>query len=466
MAGRERGSATPRSAVPGIAWPALPATGDTTLFAILFQLERSQWWSPEGLAAHQLRQLERLLAHAARAVPFYRERLAGIAPSPPGTLTLEAWRAIPVLERRDVQDRAWDLVARSLPKGHGRRVSYVTSGSMGRPIQVQGSAVSHVFRRALKLRGNYWHGRDFTGALAAIQRLSPAIRRLMAAPGSLAWAAGHETGPMLHRDIAGPLDDHLDWLAARAPDYLLTYPTFARELALRAAERGLRLPRLREVDTMGEAMSPTVRPAVDRAWGVPVIDLYAAQEVGPIAIQCPAGEHYHVQAEALLVEVIDGDGHPVPPGREGRVIVTPLHNFAMPLIRYALGDHAVPGDTCACGRGLPVLDRILGRTRNMVVLPSGERTWARISGAALIEIAPLRQIQMVQRVRDAVDVKLVATRPLDAAEETALRAALTEALDYPFAFLLHYVDEIPRSPGGKFEDFRSELDARAGSSPT
>lgn len=464
--GKGRDGATPCSAVPGIAWPAMPAAGDAALFAILFQLERSQWWSPEDLAAHQLRQLERLVAHAARAVPFYRERLAGLAALAPGTLTFEAWRAIPVLERRDVQDRAGELVARSLPKGHGRRIGYVTSGSMGRPIRVQGSAVSHVFRRALKLRGNYWYGRDLAGTLAAIQRLTPAIRGLMAAPGTLAWAAGHETGPMLHRDIAGPLDDHLDWLAARDPDYLLTYPTFARELALRAVERGLRLPRLREVDTMGEAMSPAARAAVERAWGVPVIDLYAAQEVGPIAIQCPAGEHYHVQAEALLVEVIDRDGRPVPPGREGRVVVTPLHNFAMPLIRYAIGDHAALGEACACGRGLPVLDRILGRTRNMVTLPSGERTWARISGAALTEIAPLRQIQMVQRVRDAIDVKLVATRPLDAAEEAALRAALTEALDYPFAFRLRYVDEIPRSPGGKFEDFRSELDSRAGSSPT
>ncbi len=447
----------PHSGVPEVVWPALPTGGDATLFALLFQLDQSQWWPPETLAAHQLRQAERLIAHAARTVPFYRERLAGLAAPSPGGLTFAAWRTLPVLERRDIQDRGPELVARSLPAGHGRRVQYTTSGSMGRPIRVQGSGVSHAFRRALKLRGNFWHRRDFSGRLAAIQRLSPGIRRLMAAPGPVAWAAGYPTGPMLHRDIAGPVDDHLDWLVECDPDYLLTYPTFARALALRAYERGLRLPRLREVDTMGEAMGAGVREAVARAWSVPVIDMYAAQEVGPIAIQCPSGEHYHVQAESLLVEVIDDDGRPVEPGGEGRVVVTPLHNFAMPLIRYEIGDRAVLGGACGCGRGLPVLERILGRARNMVTLPSGERTWARISGAALLEIAPLRQIQMVQRSREAIDVSLVTTRPLTAAEEDALRAALTEALNHPFPFRLHYVDEIPRSPGGKFEDFRSEL---------
>lgn len=450
--------ATPHSGVPEVVWPALPAGADATLLALLFQLDQSQWWPPETLAAHQLRQAERLIAHAAKTVPFYRGRLAGLAALPPGALTFDAWRALPVLERRDIQDHGPELVARSLPPGHGRRVQYTTSGSMGRPIRVQGSAVSHAFRRALKLRGNFWHRRDFAGTLAAIQRLTPAIRRLMAAPGPVSWAAGYPTGPMLHRDIAGSLDDHLDWLAECDPDYLLTYPTFACELARRALERGLRLPRLREVDAMGEALGAGVREAVARAWNVPVIDIYVAQEVGPIALQCPAGEHYHVQAESLLVEVVDDDGRPVEEGGEGRVVVTTLHNFAMPLIRYELGDRAVLGGPCACGRGLPVLERILGRARNMVTLPSGEKTWARISGAALLEIAPLRQIQMVQRSREAIEVYLAATRPLDAAEEAALRKALTEALNHPFAFRLHYVDEIPRSPGGKFEDFRSELD--------
>ncbi len=459
-----RAKATVRSAVPGLVWPAVPSDEHATVFAILFQLGESQWWSAEDIEALQRRQLESLIRHAAREVPFYRNRLAGLAALSPGDLTFEAWRRLPVLERAEIQERAADLVARGLPREHGRRLGYVTSGSVGRPIRVQGTVLGQQYRRAVKLRSSLWHGRDFAGKLAVIQRLNDAIRRSMAAPGKLNWAVGHETGPMIHRDIEGAIDDHLDWLAECNPDYLLTYTTFARELARRAAERKCAVPGLRAVETMGEVMTPEVREAVRRAWDVPVVDMYAAQEVGPIALQCPSSEHYHVQAETILVEVVDDDGRPVPPGGEGRVVVTPLHNFAMPLLRYAIGDHAVMGEPCACGRGLPVLDRILGRTRNMVVLPSGERAWARISGTPFIEIAPLRQIQIVQRSLETVDVNLVAIRPLDAVEERRLRGVLTEALGHPFVFRLRYVDEIPRSPGGKFEDFRSELDVRAAAS--
>ncbi len=462
MTGSERGGTTVRpavrSAVPGVVWPAAPAPEHATVLAILFQLGESQWWAAEDIARMQLRQLECLVRHAARRVPFYRERLAPLAALPPGGLTFEAWRRLPVLERAEIQERGEDLIARALPQGHGRRLAYVTSGSVGRPVRVQGTLLGQQYRRAAKLRSNLWHRCDFAGKLAVIQRLNDTIRRSMEAPGNLNWAFGHETGAMIHRDIEGPIDAHLDWLAECNPEYLLTYATFARELALRAAERGLALPALRGVQTMGEVVTAETREAVRRAWDAPVLDLYAAQEVGPIALQCPTGPRYHVQAETMLVELLDDDGRPVPVGGTGRVVVTPLHNFAMPLLRYAIGDHAVRGEPCACGRGLPVIERILGRTRNMVVLPSGERVWARISGSAFIGIAPLRQIQLIQRSLETVEALLVAARPLDDAEEARLRAAVQESLGHPFAVRIRYVEAIPRGAGGKLEDFRSEID--------
>ena len=78
-----------------------------------------------------------------------------------------------------------------------------------------------------------------------------------------------------------------------------------------------------------------------------------------------------MQAENVLLEIIDAAGNPLPPGNVGRVVITVLHNLAMPLIRYEIGDYAAFGGECTCGRGLPVLERIVGRARNMLRLPDG-----------------------------------------------------------------------------------------------
>jgi phenylacetate-CoA ligase len=178
-----------------------------------------------------------------------------------------------------------------------------------------------------------------------------------------------------------------------------------------------------------------------------------------LAIQCPEAEHYHVQAEAVLVEIVDDGGRACPPGAVGRVVVTPLHNFATPLIRYHVGDYALAGDECACGRGLPVISRVMGRTRNMVRLPDGASVFPSLDPKALTQIAPLRQIQLVQKTLAEIEANLVATRPLNAAETVRLGAAVGRMLGHPFPLRLVYMDEIPRAASGKYEDFRSELTA-------
>ena len=82
--------------------------------------------------------------------------------------------------------------------------------------------------------------------------------------------------------------------------------------------------------------------------------MYSCEEAGYIALQCPQAEHYHCQSESVLVEVLDDEGRPCTPGQVGKVVLTALHNFAMPLIRYENQDYAEVGPPCACGRGLPV----------------------------------------------------------------------------------------------------------------
>jgi phenylacetate-CoA ligase len=138
-------------------------------------------------------------------------------------------------------------------------------------------------------------------------------------------------------------------------------------------------------------------------------------------------------------------------------VVTALHNFATPLIRYEIGDYAEVGEPCACGRGLPVLKRILGRQRSFLVLPSGEKRFPE-ARMILTDIAPeIRQFQLTQKSLETIEVKLVAASPLTSAKESRVVQGLIEKFEHPFNYEFVYVDDIPRGANGKFEEFISEV---------
>ena len=158
--------------------------------------------------------------------------------------------------------------------------------------------------------------------------------------------------------------------------------------------------------------------------------------------------------ETLIVEILDADDAPCREGQVGRVVVSDLHNFATPLIRYDIGDYAAPGPICSCGRGLPTLKRIYGRERNLILMPDGTRHWPLVGFDRFREIAPVIQYQLIQDGREAIELRLVTSRALSAVEERDLTAHIQASLGFAFALRFTYFDrEIPAGPTGKFDEF-------------
>ena len=174
-----------------------------------------------------------------------------------------------------------------------------------------------------------------------------------------------------------------------------------------------------------------------------------------IALQCPHSGLYHTQDESLLVEVLDKDGKPSQAGETGRVVVTTLHSFAMPLLRYELRDYAEVAPPCPCGRGLNTWKRIHGRVRNMVIAPDGSVRWPMLGFSKFRDAAPVQQYQVVQLALDHLEFRLVTQRPLEASEEAALLAILREALGNFSQIDIRYFPELPQGKNGKFEEFIS-----------
>ncbi len=335
------------------------------LMSLLYQFDQTQWLSPEALFAQQARQLRVLFAHAARSVPFYDQRFAAAGVDPDAPVTPEALQRLPVLRRGALRAAGEALGTTVLPESHGKRHAIETSGATGEPVRLYGTEITGVFWRACVMREHLWHDRRMDGKLAAIRRARPGAAMAPLGLRGDSWgpASGaiFPTGPAVLLNVASPPPAQLDWLLRERPDYLISLPSNLLVLARLCLEQGVALPGLQQVMTVGEPVTAALRDLVRQAWDVPLKDSYSCEEAGYLAMQCPEHEVLHVQSENLLLEVVGDDGRPCGPGEVGQVLVTSLHNFATPLIRYALGDLAEVGAPCACGRGLPVIARVLGR---------------------------------------------------------------------------------------------------------
>ncbi|MCU0935645.1 MAG: phenylacetate--CoA ligase family protein [Gammaproteobacteria bacterium] len=449
------------SGLPGVDWPAVPSPEAAAVLSVLFQLDQSQWWPREALEAQQLRQLSALLDHARATVPFYRERPVGSDPLPPKReVTWEDWRRLPVLTRADLQAHFEQLKSTAVPPGHGRHWLARSSGSTGRPVSVLKTDLVRRLWRTFTLRDHLWQGRDLRGRLAAIRYVASGAGKPPEGSVSPSWDAllGEvvRTGPGHLLQVQADLREQAAWLRRIAPDYLVTYPSNLVALLRHFRDEGLGRPPLRDVTTLAETLPEEARALCREVWGVEVRDIYSTVECGYLALQCPEHEHYHVQAEGVVLEVVDDHGRPCGPGEVGRVLATPLHNFATPLLRYEVGDYAEVGDSpCPCGRGLPVIRRVMGRARNLLRLPDGRRVWPSTGILAIAEAAPVRQAQVVQDTPDHVELRYVSDRELTGDEEGAVRRTLLDRLGDSFRLDLTRVDAIPRGPGGKYEDFLS-----------
>lgn len=452
---------TAKSQIEGIRWPAIASPVSSALLAILFQLERSQWWDPGQLSHWQFAQLAVLLEHAYQTVPFYRQQFDAIGFSPTSTIAPEDWSRLPIVQRAALESAGAQAVTTALPAAHGRMTEKRTSGSTGEPGRFVSTQVSSQFWHALTLRDHLWHGRELSAALAVV-RSGRSVRDPFAITRHNSWGPPadlvFDTGPgvLLYHSL--PIERQAALLREFNPHYLLTYPSNLLALARCVSEHGESLTNLREVRTYGEPVEDAVREACRSSWGAALTDTYSAEEAGYLALQCPLHCHYHVQSESVLLEVIDAAGNACRPGETGRVVITTLHNFAMPLIRYAIGDYAVVGQPCDCGRGLPVLQKIVGRERNLLHLADGTLRVPDMSALQRSAIGEIDRLQVVQIAPSRVRVRVAGEQPLAGADRETLERLVLQVLGGEFELEFSFEREVERHANGKFEPFVSLLD--------
>lgn len=439
--------------------PIVDSTRNKLIHSLLLQMDRAQWWQPSKLRENQQLELRKLLVYAFEnssfwqvrfsAADFDRSKLAGI--------TLNEFAAIDVLSRDELRENKSIIDCAPSPPGHGTVEEMMTSGSTGSPVTVRVNAVTSAMWGAISLRDHLWHRRDPELTMAAIRWR---VEEIGLAPDGLSfenWGDPHnqffETGPGIYLNSMASVQEQLSWLSMTQPSYLVMHPSNVMAL-IKASEAGaFDHSSLQQLRTVGEALPSGIRELCHSVLGAKLVDFYSSEEVGYIALQCPDTENYHIQGESVYVEVVRDDGSACDEGEIGKVLVTSLRNFSTPLIRYEIGDYAELGGSCSCGRGLPVLNRVVGRVRNMLKLADGGSRWPNLGFQEFIDFASIKQFQLIQHDYEKLELKLVVSQPLTADQEIEISTVIRRQLGAFFMIDLSYHDQISRGAGGKYEDF-------------
>ena len=411
------------------------------------QMEESQWWSAERIAALQVERLKAFLTDIGANVPYYRELFASTGFDPRAVKSTADLQALPFLTKAVIKDNT-DALRADDAKGLAR---FNTGGSSGVPLIffIGTERVTHDV--AAKWRATRWWDVDIGD------------------PEVVVWGSPIELGTQdrmrlirdkLMRTELLPAfemsDERVEAFIARIrqmrPKMLFGYPSAISHIAGYAEKKGLRLDDLgvKVVFVTSERLYDHQREVISRVFASPVANGYGGRDAGFIAHACPSGS-MHITAEDIVVEIIDGEGNVLPRGKSGEIVVTHLATRDYPFVRYRTGDVGVLSDhACPCGRGLPVLSEIQGRSTDFVIAADGTV----MHGLALIYV--LRDIPGVASFKIVQETTLLTTvfvepgKLFKAEDVTRIEEGLKRRLGDAVTIDVKLVDVVPAEASGKF----------------
>ena len=420
--------------------------------AIRQAMDNSQWCPAEKLEELRLERLRTLLTKIGAHVPYYRDCFKNLGFDPQKIQSLADLQKLPLLTKSIIRTEG-DRMKSDIAQGLAR---FNTGGSSGEPLIffIGTERVSHDV--AAKWRATRWWDVDIGD------------------PEIVVWGSPIELGTQdrvrairdkLMRTELMPAflmnDTNLDQFVARirerCPKMLFGYPSAISHIATHAQKRGIPLNDLgiKVVFCTSERLYDHQRDAISSAFACPVANGYGGRDAGFIAHECPAGG-MHITAEDIILEIVDEHGNTLPAGISGEIVVTHMATSDFPFIRYRTGDVGILGDeSCPCGRGLPLLNAIQGRSTDFVVAADGTV----MHGLALIYILrdspSVGAFKIIQESRENILVQIVPTEEFDATTESKIINGFRARLGQSVSVRIEKMAEIPAEKSGKHRYVKS-----------
>ena len=416
-------------------------------------LEQTQWRSLDELAAQQEADLRRLVRHAYAYVPYYRQRFDAVGARPEDIRTVADLARLPKMTRDQARDT---LESRASTVGPAPTIRKTTGGTTGQPLLFGYDLDSEYWRQAVKLRGYAWAGYQVGDRTvhywgAPTRPLPPRRTRAKVFVDRRIKRERYFNCTLRSDKEMMRVVEHI---RRARPQAFVCYTQAGADLARFILERGLRDWGTIPVLCCAERLFPADREKLEEAFGPSVFETYGCREVMLIASECEAHDGMHLSYENLIVEVVvteDGRERPARPGETGEMVITDLHNLGMPFIRYANGDLAVAGtsERCACGRTLPRIQSVDGRSADTLRDGHGNRVGGLVFNLIFSVLAQtVRQFQAVQHPDGSITLKLIPTSSLDDTAQGHIRKNLQQYLP-GVQVRTEVVAEIPPSKSGK-----------------
>lgn len=412
------------------------------------------YWPLERVLRTQQQRLRRMVEHAFRSVPFYRGVMDRMRLRPEDIVKTEDLALLPVVTKEDLLETPELFRARDFPDGRCLRID--SSGTSGRSKPIYhdpGSlflALAHGQRQRAVLR-------QFTGQLAGYREMHAAratgvhrqIRGFyeshsLRLPGVELERSGL---PLLHVTLA----EQVELINEFRPTVLRGYGSQLGSLFRRVAEQGLEIQCPEVVVFGADGMPSAERQLIESHFGVPVLSTYQAVEALRIGFECEERRGFHLFLDDVAVRVVDDEGHDLAPGQRGHLLISNLTNRATVLLNYRLGDIVrLSRKPCPCGRELPTIESIEGRSDDLLLLPSGEEVHSLAILEGLRAVPGLVQVQLVQESHDRFELRCVPAPGVDSARaEAGLIQALSTGLGFPASARVSWMEHIPPDDAGK-----------------
>ncbi len=410
----------------------------------LNELKNHQRATQQKLQEIQLRRLKRMINHAYDHVRFYRDLFDDNKIKPENIKKLDDLKKIPVITKKELQ--ANEIISNNINIKECNMSS--TSGSTGIPFKVWSDKKSTIYSSALSTYANLESGlrpRDKYVELSAIKTQTDVFARRY---------------QFLTKDVIS-LYNHsekiIDMLKYYKPDVIYSFPSVFKTILYYLKENEKKSINPRLIFTHGETLNESRRAEIRSGFGADVFNFYGSAEFNKLAFECDQHSGLHMITDCAVIEFIK-NGEDVDAGQDGTIIVTGLYNYAMPLIRYEIGDIGIPSDAvCDCGRNWPLISRIEGRTDDFLILPSGRIISPR--NINVIEDIPgIMEYRTIQERKDKFLVLVVPNKEYSPATDNEItnkikKGCLEEEIDVE----IKLVDKIPRERTGKLRTVISKV---------
>jgi len=411
----------------------------------------------EEVISIQNRRVRAIVAHAYETVPYYREVMDSSGLTPGDFRTADDLSRLPILSGPQLISAPERFLSNRYARG--RNLQLRSTGSTGPPKYVYYDpvalflAMAHGHRRRVALA--HYVGRSFGYKQMSARSPQGVVSLLMDYFQAHAWIPRKVDLKRCNLSTRDSFEENIARINAFKPDVFTTFGSYAGAIFRRAWEAGLYIFRPKVVLYGGDAMAPENRRLIETEFRVPVLSSYQAVEALNLAYQCERREGLHIHLDELAVRVVDSNGNTLGPETPGEIVISNLTNRATVLLNYKLGDlvrlNSLP---CPCGRTLPTLELLEGRTGDMVILPEGRALPADEVLAPLLYVPGIVQVQLTQEELRHFSLLAVCAAVADWEQvRQGLDSALRSELGDEITVEIMRVDAIPPGPGGKVSPF-------------